>query len=220
MVRECKRKNRPYQRHALVSFKVFADTFSDRVDVLKQAQPFLTELCEMDEDEVAEDDENDNAKPLLLMIKANAFKTLIASFRPRIFIEHREYLKMERSHHHQIREWDKQKKRLSYLFVFFLIISEEQTEAICQTLIDSLKGNVWNVQLAILDSLKLFFERVDSHHVNDALLNHVLDTCSTHGLNDLKYSAIRTATNDVLDALVASCKCKFILFLYAYNRRK
>ncbi|KAG2227610.1 hypothetical protein INT45_002295 [Circinella minor] len=171
LVRECKRKNRPYQRHALVSFKVFADTFSDRVDVLKQAQPFLTELCEMDEDEVAEDDENDNAKPLLLMIKANAFKALIASFRPRTFIEH-----------------------------------QDQTEVICHILTDSLQGNIWNVQLAILDSLKLFFERVDPQHVNDALLNHVLNTCSTHGLNDLKYSAIRTATNDVLDALVASCK--------------
>ncbi|KAI9262116.1 armadillo-type protein [Phascolomyces articulosus] len=171
MVRECKRKNRPYQRHALVSFKVFADTFSDRVDILKQAQPFLTELCEMDEDEVAEDDENDNAKPLLLMIKANAFKTLVASFRPKTFIEH-----------------------------------QDQTEKICQTFVGNLEGNVWNVQLAILESLKLFFERVSSEHVNDKLLNQVLDTCNTHGLNDLKYSAIRTATIDVLDALVASCK--------------
>ncbi|KAI9491193.1 proteasome stabiliser-domain-containing protein [Zychaea mexicana] len=172
MVRECKRKNRLYQRHALASFKVFADTFSGRVDILKQAQTFLTELCEIDEDEAAEDDENDNAKPLLLMIKANAFRTLVAAYKPKTFIDHAE---------------------------------DQQTEKICQTLIGNLEGNVWNVQLSILESLKLFFERVDSQHVNDSLLNRVLDTCNAR-LNDLKYSAIRTATVDVLDALVSSCK--------------
>ncbi|KAI8147438.1 proteasome stabiliser-domain-containing protein [Fennellomyces sp. T-0311] len=171
IVRECKRKNRTYQRHALVSFKVFADTFSEKVDILKQAQDFLTDLCEIDEDEAAEDDDNDNAKPLLLMIKANAFKTIVASFRPRNFADH-----------------------------------ANQTEKICQTLIGNIEGNVWNVQLAILESLKLFFERVDPQKVTDRLIDRVLEICNAQCLCDLKYSAIRTATVDVLDAVVESCK--------------
>lgn len=39
----------------------------------------------MDEADVMEEDDNDNAKPLLLMIKANAFKALVSSFQPKHF---------------------------------------------------------------------------------------------------------------------------------------
>lgn len=45
----------------------------------------------MDETELMEDDDNDNSKPLLLMIKANAFNALTAGYRPRV---HREQSKL------------------------------------------------------------------------------------------------------------------------------
>lgn len=85
LVREAKRKNKTYQRHALVSLYDFAEAFAERVDMFESVQGFLTDLCTMDEAEAMEDEENDNAKPLILMIKANAFKALAVSFRPRVF---------------------------------------------------------------------------------------------------------------------------------------
>lgn len=39
----------------------------------------------MDESDAMEEDDNDNAKPLLLMIKGNAFKALVSSFQPKHF---------------------------------------------------------------------------------------------------------------------------------------
>ncbi|KAF7732558.1 hypothetical protein EC973_003305 [Apophysomyces ossiformis] len=86
LVREAKRRNRTYQRHALVSLKAFADAFGDKIDMYEQVHEFLTDVCNMDEIAAAEDEENENAKPLILMIKANAFKAIVAGFRPKTFV--------------------------------------------------------------------------------------------------------------------------------------
>lgn len=99
MVREAKRRNRVYQRHALVSLCTFSEVFGDKVDIFTPSQEFLTELCEMDEAEAMEEDDNDNSKPLLLMIKANAFKALVSTFRPRAFEKQRTGYPL--SYHHQ-----------------------------------------------------------------------------------------------------------------------
>ncbi|GAA5798664.1 hypothetical protein HPULCUR_004069 [Helicostylum pulchrum] len=85
LVREAKRKNRVYQRHALVSLARFTDQFAEKFDLFDQVNGFLTELCEMDETEAMEEEDNDNAKPLLLMIKANAFKAIVSAYRPKMF---------------------------------------------------------------------------------------------------------------------------------------
>ncbi|CAO3648654.1 unnamed protein product [Cunninghamella echinulata] len=164
--REAKRNNRVYQRHALVSLRVFLNTFDDKIDVYSQVESFLIELCEMDETELMEEDDNDNSKPLLLMIKANAFNALTAGYRPKI---HREQI--------------------------------QSASKICDTLTSSLQGNVWNIQLAILQSLLVFIEHISPESVDDVLLEKVTTACG-NCLDDLKYSAIRTASIDVLDQLV------------------
>lgn len=85
LIREAKRKNRAYQRHALVSLTNFSNEFGEKIDLLESVTDFLTELCEMDEAEAMEDEDNDNAKPLLLMIKANAFKAIVSAYRPKFY---------------------------------------------------------------------------------------------------------------------------------------
>ncbi|CAO3637178.1 unnamed protein product [Cunninghamella blakesleeana] len=165
-IREAKRNNRVYQRHALASLRVFLFTFGDKIDVYNQVESFLTELCEMDETELMEEDDNDNSKPLLLMIKANAFNAITAGYRPIV-------------HKNQIQDAHK----------------------LCDTLVTSLQGNVWNVQLAILQSLLVFVERLSPESVDDTLLEKITTACG-NCLDDLKYSAIRTASIDVLDQVV------------------
>jgi proteasome component ECM29 len=86
MKRESKRNNRSYKRNALSSLTLFLDKFNDRLNVYEDAFGFLEPLCSVDVDEEDLDEEND--RPLLLVIKANAFKALLAAFRPDIFIEH------------------------------------------------------------------------------------------------------------------------------------
>ncbi|RCI02581.1 hypothetical protein CU098_001872 [Rhizopus stolonifer] len=171
MIREAKRKNREYQRHALASLICFSDAFAETIDLLGDVMPFLTELCEMDEASVMEEeDENEHAKPLLLMIKANAFKALVSAFRPCVF--------------------ENQK---------------EETHRLLGLITHSFQGNVWNVQLAILQSLETFVKHAAPHSLDekenmDMLLKSCFDC-----LEDLKYSAIRSAAMDVLEQVVAKC---------------
>lgn len=169
MVREAKRKNRVYQRHALVSLTSFNDCFADQMDVLENEQAFLTDLCEMDETEAMEDEDNDNAKPLLLMIKANAFKALVSAYRPKTFAS-----------------------------------QEAQTLGLAEMITNCLRGNVWNVQLAILQSLKTFVEHATSTGLSDSKIMGALLKAAFDSLEDLKYSAIRSAAVDVLEQLVSS----------------
>ncbi|GAN03092.1 proteasome-associated protein ECM29 homolog [Mucor ambiguus] len=169
MVREAKRKNRAYQRHALVSLASFNDCFAEKIDVLDMEQEFLTELCEMDETAAMEDEDNDNAKPLLLMIKANAFKAIVSAYRPQSF-----------SH------------------------QESQTSSLAEMITNCLRGNVWNVQLAILQSLKTFVEHATSTGLADDKVMGALMKAAFDSLDDLKYSAIRSAAVDVLEQLVSS----------------
>ncbi|KAI9320591.1 proteasome stabiliser-domain-containing protein [Dichotomocladium elegans] len=168
IIREAKRRNRVYQRHALASLRTFANSFGEKVDMLGPSQCFLTDLCEMDETAVMEEDDNDNLKPLLLIIKANAFKALVAAFRPQAFPEH-----------------------------------AQQTRALGETLVQGLVGNVWNVQQAILESLKSFIEQSVPSALNDAVLGRIIEVCGSYCLTDSKYSAIRTSTLDVLDAIIS-----------------
>ncbi|CAO3594598.1 unnamed protein product [Absidia cylindrospora] len=165
-IREAKRNNRLYQRHALVSLDVFLAEFGDKIDVFGQVEEFLTDLCCMDEAAAMEEDDNDNPKPLLLMIKANAFKALTSGYRPKVYAEQGQY-----------------------------------DDAVSKTLTDSILGNVWNVQLAILQSLQVFIERADVGSLNDVLLERVAKACA-YCLDDLKYTAIRTGSIDVLEPFV------------------
>ena len=67
-----------------------------------------------------------------------------------------------------------------------------------------LRGNVWNVQLAILQSLKTFVEHSTTDILSDEnVMNNVLKACFD-SLEDLKYSAIRSAAVDVLEQLSLS----------------
>jgi proteasome component ECM29 len=87
MKRESKRNNRSYKRNALSSLTLFLDKFNDRLDVYDDAFGYLEPLCNLDLEEEELDEEND--RPLLLLIKANAFKALLAAFRPDIFKDQR-----------------------------------------------------------------------------------------------------------------------------------
>ncbi|KAI8088970.1 proteasome stabiliser-domain-containing protein [Halteromyces radiatus] len=166
-IRESKRNNRVYQRHALVSLDVFLEAFSDKIDIFGQVQDFLTDLCCMDEAAaMEEDDEDDNTKPLLLMIKANAFKALTAGYQPKVYYDQEKY-----------------------------------ADTISDTLTTSLQGNIWNVQLAILQSLQVFIEHSTPSSLNNTISSKIVKACG-YCLDDLKYTAIRTASIDVLDILV------------------
>lgn len=89
MKRESKRNNRAYKRHALASLTLFLDRFGPRLNIYEDAFEFLEPLCNLDIDEEDLDEETD--KPLLLMIKANAFKALLSAFRPDIFEDQRKF---------------------------------------------------------------------------------------------------------------------------------
>lgn len=174
MVREAKRKNRVYQRHALVSLTNFSDNFAETMDVLEDQQAFFTELCEMDEVEAMEDEDNENAKPLLLMIKANAFKALVAAYRPKVFAR-----------------------------------QDSQTVHLSEMITGCLRGNVWNVQLAILQSLKTFVEHATPAGLNNPEVQSRLMKACFDSLEDLKYSAIRSAAMDVLEELTSTVTGKY-----------
>ncbi|CAO3691804.1 unnamed protein product [Rhizopus stolonifer] len=171
LVREAKRKNRAYQRHALVSLAKFTDTFGEHVSAFEKACEFLVELCEMDEAQAMEDEDNDNAKPLILMIKANAFRSIVSAYRPNAFPE-----------------------------------QQSQSSALCKMLTRSLSGNVWNVQLAILESLNIFIDHSTPASLSDInSLQQIMKACF-ESLEDKKYSAIRTAAVEALEKLTDSIK--------------
>lgn len=71
-------------------------------------------------------------------------------------------------------------------------------------ILSCLRGNVWNVQLAILQSLKTFVEHsTPSVLSKDQVISNVMKA-SFDSLEDLKYSAIRSAAVDVLEELARS----------------
>jgi proteasome component ECM29 len=74
-----------------------------------------------------------------------------------------------------------------------------------------LRGNVWNVQLAILQSLKTFVEHSTTDSLrNENVMKNILKAC-LDSLEDLKYSAIRSAAVDVLEQLTLSDTGNLIL---------
>ncbi|RUP51830.1 hypothetical protein BC936DRAFT_145387 [Jimgerdemannia flammicorona] len=169
LVREAKRTNKPYKRHALGSLTLFLEAFNDHVDNFADVQDFLVELCEMDEAAVMEEEE-ENERPLLLLIKAGAFKALVAGLKP-----------------------DKHTAQEQYI------------GDVAKVLTTHIQGNVWNVQLAILESLRTFIERVPAAKVDKAVLASILQACWLC-LGDLKYSAIRTAAMKDFAAVVEKTK--------------
>lgn len=178
LVREAKRNNRAYQRHALVSLTSFTDQFGEQIDMLDQVSEFLTELCQMDEAEAMEDEDHDNAKPLLLMIKANAFKAIVSAYRPKSYS-----------------------------------IQEAATASLSEMISGCLRGNVWNVQLAILNSLKTFVQHATLSGLKDEQVMHSILKACFDSLEDMKYSAIRSAAVDVLEQLARSGAGKIFLLL-------
>lgn len=65
-----------------------------------------------------------------------------------------------------------------------------------------LRGNVWNVQLAILQSLKTFVQYSTVNCLNDENVRNSILKASYDSLQDMKYSAIRSAAADVLSELI------------------
>lgn len=66
---------------------------------------------------------------------------------------------------------------------------------------DAITGNVWNVQLAVLEGQKTLFKNVNPAHLTDENWLSVFTATAQQCLNDLKYSAIRTAAIEVLDVI-------------------
>lgn len=79
-----------------------------------------------------------------------------------------------------------------------------------------LRGNVWNVQLAILQSLKTFAEHSTVQSLSDEKVMCQLLKASFDSLEDLKYSAIRSAAVDVLEQLSHSGTGKILLLFPEY----
>lgn len=75
-----------------------------------------------------------------------------------------------------------------------------------------LRGNVWNVQLAILQSLKTFVEHSTVNSLKDEKVMSRLLKASFDSLEDLKYSAIRSAAVDVLEQLSLSGTGIYFIF--------
>ncbi|ORE02510.1 ARM repeat-containing protein [Rhizopus microsporus var. microsporus] len=165
-VREAKRRNRTYQRHALVSLTKFMDTFGEHISMFDMVNEFLTELCQMDETEAVEDEDSDNAKPLILMIKANAFRSIVSAYRPKAFA-----------------------------------VQEKEAAPLCDMLTGCLSGNIWNVQLSILQSLKTFVKHCTDSSLRDTHIRQKVLKACFDSLEDKKYSAIRTAGVELLEQL-------------------
>ncbi|KAI7869867.1 proteasome stabiliser-domain-containing protein [Spinellus fusiger] len=166
LVREAKRTNRTYQRYALASLKTFLDTFGSRVDALSSVKDFLIDLCEMDETAAMEEESDREIKPLLLAIKANAFKALASAFYPQVFST-----------------------------------QEQDTYLLVNIMTKCLEGNVWNVQVAIFESLKTLVDQAGASNLSLSVLELVLENSCLY-LGNMKYSAIRTAALEVLESAV------------------
>ncbi|CAG8551849.1 6467_t:CDS:10 [Diversispora eburnea] len=76
LIRETKKTNKQYKRHCMDNLGLFADAFSDKLDIYEQVKDFLIELAigSQDPNEMDEDDAND--RPLFLLVKASAMKCL------------------------------------------------------------------------------------------------------------------------------------------------
>ncbi|KAI9279213.1 armadillo-type protein [Umbelopsis sp. AD052] len=170
MKRESKRNNRSYKRNALSSLTLFLDKFNDRLDVYDDAFGYLEPLCNLDIEEEELDEEND--RPLLLLIKANAFKALLAAFRPDIFK-------------------DQQNEILPLITM----------------LTSGIDNLVWNVQLAVLDSLHTLVQRIPKQCWTGDMADTVIESCWV-SLFNMKYSAIRTSAMKVLKETVNGLKGK------------
>lgn len=99
---------------------------------------------------------------------------------------------------------------------------ESSAEALAEMITSCLRGNVWNVQLAILQSLKTFVEHSTFQSLSDEKVMSQLLKASFDSLEDLKYSAIRSAAVDVLEQLSLSGTGKILIlfpsnFFFAYN---
>ncbi|CAO3688639.1 unnamed protein product [Umbelopsis ramanniana] len=168
MKRESKRNNRSYKRNALSSLTLFLDKFNDRLDVYDDAFEYLEPLCNLDLEEEELDEEND--RPLLLLIKANAFKALLAAFRPDIFK-------------------DQQNEILPLITM----------------LTSGIDHLVWNVQLAVLDSLHTLVQRIPKQCWTGDMADTIIESCWI-SLFNMKYSAIRTSAMKVLKETINGLK--------------
>ncbi|KAG2172756.1 hypothetical protein INT43_000103 [Umbelopsis isabellina] len=166
--RESKRNNRSYKRHALSSLTLFLDKYGNSLNVYEDAFSYLEPLCLLDIEEEDLDEETD--RPLLLMIKANAFKALLSAFRPHVYED-------------QIKD--------------ILPLSDMLTK--------NIDGYVWNVQLAIIESLQTFIHRVPAKAWTSNIADTVTEACWT-SLFNMKYSAIRTAAMKAMTSIIHSLK--------------
>lgn len=95
------------------------------------------------------------------------------------------------------------------IWFLFLLYKENKSDQLSEMITSCLIGNVWNVQLAILQSLQTFVENSTLNSLNESTVNRIIKACLS-SLADLKYSAIRSAAVDVLEKLAATGKSKFL----------
>lgn len=83
----------------------------------------------------------------------------------------------------------------------------EQTNQLCDILTNSLPNNVWNVQISILESMSTFLDHCAPGSLGLEASTKIVESC-IHCLEDMKYSAIRTAAVAVLEDAVKHRTCK------------
>lgn len=81
MVKEAKRNNLMYKRHAIVHLGTYLEAFHDSVDVYDEVQDYLISLAsatELNDEQMDVDDHL--GRPVLLLLRASAFESLGKSF--------------------------------------------------------------------------------------------------------------------------------------------
>lgn len=91
----------------------------------------------------------------------------------------------------------------------YLNLADENMGALCDILTGSLASNVWNVQIAILESIGVFLDRSLPGSLGPDAAKKIVDSCILC-LEDMKYSAIRTAAIGILEDTTKYCTCKLI----------
>jgi hypothetical protein len=88
---------------------------------------------------------------------------------------------------------------------FFILVKD--IAPLSQMLTKNIDEYVWNVQLAIIESLHTFIQRVPAKAWTSSMVDVVTEACWT-SLFNMKYSAIRTAAMKALTTVIHSLQGK------------
>lgn len=185
-IREMRKNNKPYKRHALDVVPSLIDEL-EVIDVYEDCHDYLVEMAEM-EDSAMEVDDDVREKPMNLMIKANAFKAMGKLWSREVNTQGNNAMEMDREEYYM-------KLRDPY----FIRSNEPYPKAkhsaeLVAFLLKNVNGNVWNVRLAVLDALQAFVEKC---HVNrrDVISPEMVGQCINAlylALDDSKVKAKNT----------------------------